>query len=1667
MSEAWPPPHTYERNDHQVHPCGGIYLTAVTGLPTKIDPPWLGYLPSGKVTAQEGDPSPGVVQCSQKSGLNCNPSGPPSPAPLHTGGPKMKVAVTALTLFLFPTKGEAVAKYTFIASRPRFPLQSGREGTHTNVGRKKKKKKNQINQINQINISGNDLFEYFVTLSNEEDKMNEERKKKKKNYSVTYIQKLPKKNLLLKRWKYDLYEKIKEKMKRDQQLMSRTKVCRHKYKLPVDFFKLGDQVRGKIVQVEDHLIKLDINALNFAHLYIKRYSEEKAQLRKKFQVGKHIDVVICYIHRKNGIIQVTDNEEEIKALRRGLQKLRDAGVLRPRTGEAGEAGEAGEVASNMEDSLEDSPEEPPSNQTNLPPGNTANSANTANAVNTANPVTKELGVEFRTNEEGQDLMYVKEESASGKKKNITHFKIEDTVSGVVKYINEEGAYIDIGCKTLAFLNLGHYNKDPKSLVKEVKKKKISIGDYLRNLKVRKVDVLSQRLEVTLYSQEEEACLRVLNQQETLKEQNKYMPCPSYVTHNYHMINYLKKYNELKKKKKKNVHNLFDKKEQLNEFKKISHLKKSQFAPFMLRYNELTSPNSNYEDMLEQHADNEQFLQEIGALPSPDDEQVQDKFSLESLKKQNKALRDEIERFREGSSNTDTADTDGNHHRDEPPFGSTEMMHQNLNQFFSNHVDDHSDEPMERGSTERNTDGWEEDQTIPLEDEADDFFRLYHERANQKLKNKRDDSVVDGNKQTLRYLKDNISKIKESVLAEGERKTAVKRDRGEEVSGASGEAASGAPRDAANEMLRRWNQALTGGANKREGAAQGGLGTSRGPAGGGRPDWARYLDEAEGEDDEEEQQDEQYEEEDDDEDNHYNAADGRGRTPGRHAHRAEGKAKPADLHYVNEKERKKKLKRRNIFREDEQVEEDLPGGRGDYGDEQGDGVVGDDAVGDDAAGDSLADDSLADDSLADDDAAGERSFFNVKKELRHIISQNLSMNLPKDEEKCIEEASKLFGDDIKTWNEKMYHYFGDRDNVPLDGFDVYDEDEFRNNLVGKGVQEFSEYNKLLDAQQLDVTSERDFLGATYGGAGGPDGSGPTGRGPIGGDPTSGALSGDNLADPVSEGTSERGSTSAGIAPPPASTTQQAKLGEAPLEDDLESYLSTFVDEEGEHTDQKQHQKQHQAQHTQEKTHTQKGGPDLLPPKGKVKGEKTPVGESTDERASIWRDEIDKGGCLENGATRQPSDDTQMNRGDSNEGANSPAEEEINVADIVNKAINIGNLFRRKELAKLMQRRKTQESEGGGGADAGGGKFPRGGDEQCRYAQGFVENPQSKPFLRVSKIVKYGDKEGTAPLEVKEQEKQNQNGKSNGEDDAMGSTLQEDHDELKPYRHASYEVLGYYKRKRKMRTFHELEAVEEGNDEDVILNEQDLLSKPSEDIQSDDKRDPHDEGKKKELLNIDRQMDLLFLHGQEDNLTGGNYVEKLLGEEKYKNKSANKEIDFLIRNYRYVNEHPDELIQNYYSSKGGQKNTPVDLPNGEVKNRLRGIPNGGVYKAERGEKLPTVEGKGEGKTHTARSTDFNIKQTNGTEAEANHLSDESLALRSWAFKLGLLKEEHMHLDDQSLINLFVRNHKFRRALKCYGIKNVQNVSIPLIYKITKLLYFERPFPRKEQTRKLNMD
>ncbi|ETW31004.1 hypothetical protein PFFCH_01538 [Plasmodium falciparum FCH/4] len=224
--------------------------------------------------------------------------------------------ILSIILFLLTYECKTIKKYFYV---------------NNNINLLKDKKKNityRLRRNKRIYENGNDLFEYFITLKNEELEMHKEEKKKKNPHAVSYIQKLPKKKHLLRRWKYDLFEKIKEKMKYEDETKRTTKLCRHKFKLPIDFFKLGDQVRAKVVHVQNHLIKVDINFIQLAHLYIKRYFNEKAELKKKYEIGKYIDVVICYIHKKNNIIQVTDNEEEIKMLKFNLNKLREVGYLK-------------------------------------------------------------------------------------------------------------------------------------------------------------------------------------------------------------------------------------------------------------------------------------------------------------------------------------------------------------------------------------------------------------------------------------------------------------------------------------------------------------------------------------------------------------------------------------------------------------------------------------------------------------------------------------------------------------------------------------------------------------------------------------------------------------------------------------------------------------------------------------------------------------------------------------------------------------------------------------------------------------------------------------------------------------------------------------------------------------------------------------------------------------------------------------------------------------------------------------------------------------------------------------------------------------------------------------------------------------------------------------------
>ncbi|GAW79630.1 hypothetical protein, conserved [Plasmodium gonderi] len=1657
----------------------------------------------------------------------------------------MKVIITTLVLCLVPIKCERSINQAYIMNFADFPLQpSTRQAKHTWQIKKIRQKKKK----NCIYISGNDLFEYFATLTNEEDDMDKEKKKRKKNYSVSYLQKLPKKKLLLKRWKYDMYEKIKEKIKNDQELINKTKICGYKFKLPIDFFKLGSQIRGKIVNVQNHLIKIDVNAINFAHLYIKRYFEEKTQVHKKYQVGKYIDVVICYIHKKNGIIQVTDNEEEIKILHRSLRKLRDSGYL-PKLGESSldhqmtphsgpnlhsaspngtlddntmhqqddsslrrtsdsfvdtasdsfvdtasdslADSASNPLADSASDSLADSASNPLADSASDP---LADSASDPLADSASDPVAdpihpedikKKLGVSFQTNDGETDLMYIKEENIMKKRKKITDFKIEDTVGGVIKFINEEGAYIDIGCETLAFLNLGHYNKDPKYMFKDVKKKKLKVSDYIKNLKIRKIDIFNNRIEVTIYNMQEEACLRILNQQETLKEQNKYMPCSSFIVHNYHMINYLKKYNELKKKKKKNIHNLFEKKEQLNELKNVTHLKKSQFTPFMLRYNELTTPNNNYEDMIEQNADNEQFLKEIGVFPNSHNEQGNNKFNLELLRKQNKSLKEEINRFRESiPSDNATSGISRNYQHDEPKLEWTEkQMHHNLNPFFTENAQMLNNESTTNFSSHEYRDEVsEENQNFQMEEESDDIFHICNDNMKKTFPNKQNDSTPDGNKQTLQYLKQNIKKIKESVMNEGVKKENSKLQHVHERNG-------NVPYDVSRKLFDTWNKVVTEDTHKIQHGTFNQHEEQKDPSSGDQCNFASYLDE--GDDDGDEDEEEEGKEAKDDFDFH------------RDLNQGEGKKKFAgNPSYIEEKKKKKKMKKKNIFLDDEHEPLDE--------ENKNSGVKNENRY-EEVNNYKRSEDDFNSGDENDDYGTSEESeedFLNVKKHLKYIISQNVSMSLPHNEEKCIEEASKLFGDDIKTWDEKMYYYFGDRDNVSLDGFDIYDQDEFKINTVNNKIQEFSEYDKILDSHKFNGSSDIDLMGAKYGDDSVVDATSAndcqTSHNPIETRNSQKDSQGSYLDTEEVDRDREKGYGTKGENIICAYNMKMDKQIDD-NEGDLENYMNTFLDDEDDSNEQTYEQ-------MQVKKQIQNDEPILHPPKEKRKDKKINPVKDTNERSTILNTS-NKG--IKKSDTNQLIDLVHREQKEDIENAvKSSSENQINVSDILNKAIRIGDMFRRKELEKLLQRRKAQtsnrsdcydgtDSDEDSDEDSDGDRDEDrdGGRDHSRSSitreinehlgEGPMENFSRKPFLRVSRIARQGNKEGESAKLKKneEEEEESKNAKRNCMEDVSGSNKRNTHDnrdDMKLYKHASYDVQGYYKRKRKVRNIDDLEAVDSENNDDLILNNNDFLDNNANEgtENCDSYRDNRDDGAEKrngypdeihkESLKLDQQMDMFFLLGKNDKITQGNYLEKLLTKEKIENKGASKEIDMLLQHYRYVNEHPDEFIKSFYNENGETNKsadfleenfTDIDKKQKHIIEKQSNSIANSFNIIEREGDPRTKQSKQ--RTHETIANYMNTKSINAVETELNHMSNESLALRSWSLKLGLIKEKDMHLDDQSLINHFISNPKFKRALKYYNIKNTKNVTIPLIYKMTKLLYFERPFPRKEQNRKLNMN
>ncbi|SBT32008.1 hypothetical protein, conserved [Plasmodium ovale wallikeri] len=270
---------------------------------------------------------------------------------------------------------------------------------------------------------------------------------------------------------------------------------------------------------------------------------------------------------------------------------------------------------------------------------------------------------------------------------------------------------------------------------------------------------------------------------------------------------------------------------------------------------------------------------------------------------------------------------------------------------------------------------------------------------------------------------------------------------------------------------------------------------------------------------------------------------------------------------------------------------------------------------------------------------------------------------------------------------------------------------------------------------------------------------------------------------------------------------------------------------------------------------------------------------------------------------------------------------------------------------------------------------------------------------------------------------------------------------------------------MKSVHDLEDVKPEKDEEIVLNDEDFRSKSdvygsgSSDASSGEGK--RQEGEKNDIfLRVDSKKDFFFLHGKEDKITQENYLEKILLKEKKNNKSVSKEIDLLINSYRYANTHPDKFIECFFNDKEKK----ADF----VKTYDQHGDNENVENNRNGHLKEVDDSRNGSNTHMQRPENYGdiSKVKDGVEPEFNAMTNTSMALKMWSLKLGLLRESDMHLDNKELINLFLKNKKFRRVLKFYNV-NTKDISIPVIYKITKLLYFERPFPRKEQTRKLNMN
>lgn len=280
--------------------------------------------------------------------------------------------------------------------------------------------------------------------------------------------------------------------------------------------------------------------------------------------------------------------------------------------------------------------------------------------------------------------------------------------------------------------------------------------------------------------------------------------------------------------------------------------------------------------------------------------------------------------------------------------------------------------------------------------------------------------------------------------------------------------------------------------------------------------------------------------------------------------------------------------------------------------------------------------------------------------------------------------------------------------------------------------------------------------------------------------------------------------------------------------------------------------------------------------------------------------------------------------------------------------------------------------------------------------------------------------------------------------------------------------------------ELKDVQPENEEGLVLSNDDLINnKHNNDKNTSSYEKEMDNNNKSNkinnFLNVDMNKDMLFLYGQNEKIAEDKFLEKLLEKEKHTNKAVSKDIDVLIQSYKYMNEHPDNFIEYFYkkneqktSSSNNNKEKECIDTNGN--NNVNHIINDNNYMNEFNynannkqhyyDNIPTYEENIPTHEENIPTHEENIP------TDFNDFSNTTIALKTWSLKLGLIKEKHMHLNDQELINHFLKSEKFKRALKFYNV-NTKYVTIPLIYKITKLLYFERPFPSKEKYYKLNMN